>query len=386
MKIAFIGQKGIPAISGGVEKHVDDLSCELAKQGHEVYVYARRGYTDKNTTEHKGVQIINLPSIRTKHLDAISHTFLACMDIVFRRDFDIIHFHSIGPSSLLWIVKLFKPAIPVVATFHTQCYFHKKWGKIAKLSLKLGEIICCRFADKVVTVSKTLREYTKVRHGIEAVYLPNGVYMPENLEADKIKENWGLEKGSYFLIVSRLISHKGIHYAIKAFNKLNTNKKLVIVGDGFFTDDYVLELENLAKDNKNIIFTGSQSGDVLSELFNNAYLFIQPSESEGLSIALLEAMSYGLPILASDIPENKEAIEGTALTFKGKDIDDLRDKLNMVLDSAYLSKGHGKLAKIRVQEEYNWESITSSLLKIYKDVLDEKELKKRKQLKLKFVK
>jgi len=379
MKIAFIGQKGIPAISGGVEKHVDDLGCELVKQGHEVYVYARRGYTDKNLKEHRGVQIINLPSIRTKHLDAISHTFLACLDAAIRRDFDIIHFHSIGPSSLLWIVKLLKPNTPVVATFHTQCYFHKKWGKFAKSSLKFGEIICCRFADRVITVSKTLKEYAKTRHGVEAVYLPNGVYLPKNPEADKIKEEWGLEKGSYFLVVSRLINHKGIHYAIKAFNRLDTDKKLVIVGDGFFTDDYVLELEDLARENKNIIFTGAQSGDMLSELFNNAYLFIQPSESEGLSIALLEAMSYGLPVLVSDIPENKEAIEGTALTFKDKDVDDLAEKLNMVLNSSYLSNGHGKLAKSRVQDEYNWINISSNLLKIYKDVLDEKEFKRKKQ-------
>jgi len=372
MKIGFIGQKGIPAISGGVERHVDDLSSELVKQGHEVYVYARRGYTDKNLKEYKGVSIINLPSIRTKHLDAISHTFLACLDIIFRRDFDVVHFHSIGPSSLIWLIKIFKPKTPVVATFHTQCYYHKKWGVLAKMSLKMGEAICCRLADKVVTVSKTLKEYAKTKYGVDAVYLPNGVYLPSKLDARIIKEKWNLEKNSYFLIVSRLISHKGIHFAIKAFNDLDTDKKLVIVGDGSFTDDYVLELKRLASDNKDVIFTGLQSGDALVELFSNAFMFIQPSESEGLSIALLEAMSHGLPILVSDIKENKEAIGETALTFENKNVDDLREKMKLVLNSPDILKEYGVLAKTRVQDEYNWKNITNSLLEVYKDLLNKK--------------
>lgn len=386
MKIAFIGQKGIPVLYGGVEKHVDDLSGELVKLGHEVYVYARRSYTDKNLKEYKGVKIINLPSIRTKHLDAISHTFFACLDIIFRRDFDVVHFHSIGPSSLIWIVKLFKPNTPVLATFHTQCYFHKKWGQFAKLALKFGEFICCHFADRLITVSKTLKEYTKNKHKIEAFYVPNGVYMPVVSEPDLIRDIWGLEKDSYFLIVSRLISHKGIHYAIEAFKKLNTEKKLVIVGGGFYTDNYVAELEKSAEENENIIFTGVQQGVILNELFSNAYLFIQPSESEGLSIALLEAMSYGLPILVSDILENKEAIGDTAVTFKSKDVNDLRANLNKMLNSPKLSKEYGLEAKRRVMDEYNWGNIASRLLKIYKDVLEDKEFGRKNQLKFKFVK
>ncbi len=154
MKIAFIGQKGIPAKSGGVETHVEDLSTRLVELGHEVLVYTRPNYTDKNLKEFKGVKLVSLASVATKHFDAISHTIRACFDVV-RQDVDVVHFHSIGPSSMIWLVKLLKPGLPVVATFHTRCYEHQKWGRFAKFCLKAAEAICCKFSDQTIAVSKT---------------------------------------------------------------------------------------------------------------------------------------------------------------------------------------------------------------------------------------
>ncbi len=372
MYIAFIGQKGIPATTGGVEKHVEDLAQELTRQGHQVLVYTRPNYTDKNLKNWRGIKLVSLPSIPTKHLDAISHTFLACLDVARRPEVDVIHFHSIGPSLLIWLVKLLRPRTPVVATFHTQCYFHKKWGPLARLALRSGEAVCCLLADRLITVSKNLREYVKEKYGRQAIYIPNGVGQVSYVKPQQIKKRWGLDKDSYILYLGRLVRHKGVHYLIQAYKNLSSDKKLVIVGDSAFTNDYVRQLQAQAKGNPNIIFTGTQTGQVKEELLANAYFFVQPSESEGLSIALLEAMACGLPILASDIAENEEPLGNGGLFFENKNEKDLTKKLNYALSHPQQMQKLGQIAQIRAKNEYAWDKIAAKVLDIYNQELNKR--------------
>ncbi|MBU4216810.1 glycosyltransferase family 4 protein [Candidatus Parcubacteria bacterium] len=366
MRIIFIGQKGIPATYGGVEKHVEDLATRLVRDGHEVTVYTRKKYTSDKLKSYKGVELISLPSIATKHLDAISHTFLACLDVIFRQKADVVHFHSIGPSLLTWMIKVFKPRTRLVATFHSQCYNHQKWGSLAKFFLHMGEWMICTVPDKTITVSRSLTSYAAEKYGKTTTYIPNGVEVMAQKEADLIKK-WGLESGNYIVTISRLVRHKGIQYLIDAYKQIDTKKKLVIVGDGAFTDDYVHELKDLAGNNPNIIFTGNQSGEILQELFSNAFLFVQPSESEGLSIALLEAMSYGRPVLVSDILENVEIVNSVGFVFANKKVDDLTLKLRAVLlmDEAVLQENALKLKSI-VANNYNWGNIVREIEVLYK--------------------
>ncbi|MFA6306384.1 MAG: glycosyltransferase family 4 protein [Patescibacteria group bacterium] len=381
MKIYFIGQKGIPSKFGGVEKHVEELSSRLVKAGHEVFVYTRPNYTDKNLKKYRGVNLISLPAIATKHLDAITHTFRACLDLT-RREADIIHFHSIGPSSLIWLAKLLKPGVPVIFTFHTKCYEHKKWGALAKACLKIGEAIACHLADKVIVISPSLAEYTLAKYKVSAAYAPNGVSLPRIVKADKIKK-WGLREGNYILTVTRLVGHKGVQYLIGAYKNLKTKKKLVIVGDGAYTDNYVKELKAAAQGNKNIIFTGNQTGPELAELFSNAYLFVQPSESEGLSIALLEAMAYKNCALVSDIIENKYVVADCGFIFKNKNIKSLRLKLSYLLKQPKLADKCGQSARARVSGNFNWSKIVFSIIKIYRQSSAEKNKQPKYFFKLK---
>ena len=366
MKIALIGQKGIPVThGGGVEKHVENLAVRLAELGHEVLVYTRRNYTDKRLKEYKGVRLISLPSIPTKSLDAISHTLFACLDVIFRK-VDVVHFHSIGPSSLLWLVKLFKRKTPVLATFHSQCYYNEKWGWFAKSYLKLGEYMACRKADRVITVSKSLSEYVSHKYpGAKVAYIPNGVNMPQILEPQEITTNWNLTKDNYILSVGRLVRNKGLEYLIKAYQNLSTDKKLVIVGEGLLE----AELKELANNNPNIVFTGNQIGQTLEELFSNACLFVQPSESEGLSLALLEAMSYKNAVLVSDIPANLEAVGENGLTFKSQNTDELKNKLQELLnDQNRLDNNKEEMYK-KVVQDYNWHDLTDKLVQLYEEVI-----------------
>ena len=367
MKVFLIGQKGIPAKNGGVEKHVENLAIRLANSGQEVFVYARNNYQDQKLKEYQGVNIINLPSIGTKNLDAITHTFFACLDLIFRRKPDVAHFHSVGPSSLILLIKLFRPKLKVVFTFHCQDYRHQKWGRIARWYLKLGETIGCRHADQVITISKELQKYTKETYGVEAIYIPNGAEKVTETNSDLLNP-WGLEKGQYFVSISRLVKHKGIHYLIEAYQKLATDKKLVIVGGGAFTDEYVSELKKLAGDNPKIIFTDNQSGKTLAQLYANAYAFIQPSEYEGLSVALLEAMSYGLPCVVSNIEANLEAVDGNALIFENKNIEDLKNKMSELISNPTLAQELGNKLRERANTEYNWDIITENTKKLYENL------------------
>ncbi|MFA6171744.1 MAG: glycosyltransferase family 4 protein [Patescibacteria group bacterium] len=373
MKIAFIGQKGMPAKGGGVEKHVEELSIRLVKRGHEAIVYTRTNYTERKLGAYKGVKLVSLPNIKTKSLDAITHTFMACLDVIFRKDIDIVHFHSIGPSSLIWLIKIFKPGTPIVATFHSQCYLHKKWGLFARLYLKFGEYSCCKFADKVIAISESLKKRTAEEYNVLSEYIPNAVMMRKKKLPKIIKAKWGLDKDGYILSVSRLVPVKGIHYIIGAYNELKTNKKLVIAGDGAFNGEYIGELERKSGGNEKIIFTGNLSGRELDELYSNACLFVQASEVEGLSIALLEAMSFDLPVLVSDIRGNLDALGGRGLTFINKNTDDLKEKIKFALANPKVIHKLAKEAKKRVVKHYDWEENIEDVISVYHEAMSLKQ-------------
>lgn len=373
MKIALIGQKGIPAKSGGVEKHVEKLAEHLVALGHEVSVYTRPHYTDKALREWQGVRLVSLPSIRTKHLDAITHTFVATVHALFQ-DYDVIHYQSIGPSTLAFIPRILKRSTLVVATFHSRDYFHKKWGSFAKWFLHMAEAMICTVPEKTIGISHGIVDYASERYGTDILYIPNGAE-GEPATTTGFLSAFGLKEKRYILTVSRLVAHKGIHYLIKAFQdledtgKLPNNYKLVIVGTHAETPEYEAYLKTMSTGRDNILFLGEQTGTALAELFSHAAMFVQPSEEEGLSIALLESMSYGLPIVASDIPGNEEALGGAGVYFKTKSVDSLKSELAALINRPEEMETFGKLARGRAQNVYGWESIARQTVEAYEDAL-----------------
>jgi len=271
-------------------------------------------------------------------------------------------------SSAGWmLVKLFKRKTPVLATFHSQCYYNEKWGWFAKSYLRLGEYMACRQADRVITVSKALTKYVNDKYPQARVaYIPNGVNMPQILAPQEITTKWNLTKDSYILSVGRLVRNKGLEYLIKAYQNTSTEKKLVIVGEGLLE----AELKALANNNPNIVFTGNQIGQTLEELFSNACLFVQPSESEGLSLSLLEAMSYKNACLVSNIPANLEAVGEDGLTFKSQDTDELKNKLQELLDNQDRLNDNKEEMYKKVVQDYNWRDLTDELVQLYKEIIE----------------
>lgn len=382
MKIAYIGQKTMPFIGGkggGVERHVEELAVRLVEKGHKVFAYSREYLVDVKINDYKGVKIYYTPSIPTKNLDTISHVLFSTWHALFQK-YDIIHYHGVGPSTVAWIPRLFCRKTRVIVTFHSIDRFHKKWGAFARWYLGLGEWTAVHFPHVCIAVSKSIQQYCRQVFKKETVYIPNGTDLRKTAEAmDNKIRRFGLSKDNYILTVARLIKHKGIHYLIEAYKRLEARhgtdpanwpggqfRKLAIAGAPSYTDDYLDYLKKLAAGSPNIVFVGFQQGETLAQLFANAYLYVHPSEAEGLSISIIEAMSYGTCVLVSNIPENLESIDHAGFTFESKNVNDLYEMLVYLLDFPESVKRHGEKGLSFIKKNFNWEDIVSDIEKIYK--------------------
>jgi glycosyltransferase involved in cell wall biosynthesis len=372
VRIAMLGLKGLPVRkdSGGVERHVEELGTRLVDRGFEVTAYVRPRFTEGGVSSHRGIRLVRLPSVPTKHLDAITHTFFATIHAVMK-GYDIIHYHGVGPSTLAWIPRVFAPRTRIIVTFHSIDRFHQKWGWFARAYLKFGEWTACRFPHVTIAVSRTIREYCADVYAREAVYIPNGAKVKPHPGGDLLAQ-WRLEPGSYLLTVARLVKQKGIHHLIEAYDGFESEKTLVIAGTEAFGTEYGAQVKELAEGNSNIVFTGFQEGPALAQLFANAYLYVHPSESEGLSVAILEAMGYGRCVLASDIPENLESVGGTGITFVSANAADLRTRIRQLINHPEIVVERGEWGRQWVAKEYDWDGVTDATTKEYERILQEK--------------
>jgi glycosyltransferase involved in cell wall biosynthesis len=325
--------------------------------GHRVLVYVRPRYAKERYEEYKGVWLQRMPSIPTKSLDTISYTLLASISVLFK-DVDVIHYHGVGPATLAWIPRLFKPSAKVVVTFHSIDRMHQKWGPIARAYLHFGEWAAVRFAHATIAVSKSIQSYCRKRYGAKVQYIPNGAMVLPYPGKDLLAQ-WGLKPNGYILNVARIVRQKGIHFLIEAYGRLDTDKKLVIVGAPAFGSEYWQTLKKMSEGNSGIVFAGFQSGRALRQLFANAYLYAHPSMAEGLSVSILEAMAAGRAVLVSDIPENKESIDHSGVTFASENIDDLAAKMQALLNHAEIAAQLGAKGRGWVEHEYNWDRIAA---------------------------
>jgi glycosyltransferase involved in cell wall biosynthesis len=365
MKIAHIAIKGVEA-SGGIEKYALELGSRLVIRGHEVVVYSMNRYKPVYT-EYKGVTIKPLPSLQGRSLEKLSVTFLASLDQLLRGTSEIVHYHAFGQSILSFIPKL--RGKKILLQGHGLEWMRSKWGVGGRLFFKLTERPSVRIADSVTVVSKVQQTYLKEKYGVDAAYIPPGIDDPVSRNPELIKA-LGLKGNDYILFASRLVREKGAHYLIDAYRRLETDKKLIIVGDVTNEDAYKNELRELAgATNANVIFTGFVSREMLQEFYSSAYLFVLPSEIEGLSAGLLEAMSYGNACLVSDIPENKEGLGDKGFYFKTKDADDLTAKLKMLLADEGIVVTKREAAKSHVMSAHSWDKVTDQIEELYKALL-----------------
>ena len=370
MKIAMFGHKRIPSREGGVEIVAEELSVRMAALGHQVTCYNRGGHHVSGAEfdagsmgSYKGVRLKRVPTLDKKGLAAVTASFFAAVAAALSAA-ETVHIHAEGPAFFCWLPKLFGKR--VVVTVHGLDWQREKWKQgFGARFIREGEKLAVRFADRIIVLSRNVQDYFRDTYGRETVWIPNGVTRPESMAADRIRREFHLEKDGYILFLGRLVPEKGIHYLLEAYQKVKTEKKLVIAGGTSDTDGYVARLKEMAGENENILFTGFVQGQLLAELYSNAWLYVLPSDVEGMPLSLLEAMSYGNCCVVSDIPECAEVVEDKAFVFPRGDVAELAGLLEKLCgDREAVARKRADAADF-ICGKYSWDCVTEKTLELY---------------------
>jgi glycosyltransferase involved in cell wall biosynthesis len=362
LRIAFIGGRGVISKYSGIETYYEEAGERLAAMGHLVTAYCRTYFTPP-IAEHNGMRVVRLPTIRSKHLETLVHTFLSTLHVLVQ-PCDIVHYHALGPALFSFIPRLaWKKTVVTVQGLDWQ---RKKWGSLASAVLRIGEYAAVSLPTRTMVVSQTLRQHYWDRYHAETRYVPNGGLLRERRAPDKILQ-WGLQPQRYIHFLGRFSPEKGCHLLLEAYERLDTDIKLVLAGASSFCNEYSRELKTHA--NERIKLLDWVSGDTLDDLLTNAMLFVLPSDLEGLSLALLDAMGAGLCVVASDIPENREAVEDAGFTFRRGNPADLAERLRFLIANPAVREAAGAAAKRRIREEYQWSEVARRVEQTYFEMM-----------------
>ena len=367
MNIAMLGHKHVLSREGGIEIVVNELATRLVKRGHAVTCYDRSsshvsGEHIEKMNEYNGVKIIPVWTVKSKGLAAMTSSLSAARKAA-RGNYDVVHIHAEGPAAMCRLPK--RKGKRVIVTIHGLDWQRAKWGGFATKYIKWGEKQAVNWADEIIVLSRGVQEYFQREYGRKTVFIPNGVSRPEPKTPDEIMKHWGLEKDSYVLFLGRIVPEKGLKYLVEAWKAITTDKKLVIAGGSSDTEPFLNELKQLSEGDDRIIFTGFQQGRVLEELYSNAYMYVLPSDLEGMPLSLLEAMSYGNCCVVSDIAECTEVVEDKAVVFKKSNVQDLRRVLQELLDDESRVADYKKKAADYICKKYNWDDVVDKTLELY---------------------
>jgi len=370
VRIAFIGQKGVPATFGGIEHHVEEVGARLAARGHEVTVFCRTNYVTQRLPEYKGMRLVHLPTVGSKHLDAIAHSLLSTAASI-GRGFDVIHYHAIGPGALSPLARGATRA-KVVQTIHGRDDERAKWSRPAQAMLRGAAWLSARVPDATIVVSRALAEHYRTHYDREVDYIPNGVDAPsERPDADEIERRYGLEPDSYLLFVGRLVPEKAPDLLVRAFRRIPGELRLVIVGGSSFSDSYVRSIRELVDGDRRVEWVDYVYGSVLAELYANARAFVLPSSVEGLPLTLLEAASHATPVVASAIPPHVEVLgadgPGRRL-FRPGDEDDLVAAMQRSLADPQVEQAGATVLADEIVKKYRWDRAVDATEAVYERV------------------
>ncbi|MFZ7131278.1 MAG: glycosyltransferase family 4 protein [Eubacteriales bacterium] len=366
----MVGLRGIPDIQGGIEKHCQELYPILAGLGFHVTILARDPYTQNFAYDYKGVCVRPIWAPRKQNLEAITHTLYALIKIrFFSHKYDIVHIHGIGPGLLTGLAKLF--GFKVVVTNHGPDYDRAKWGRIAKSVLRLGEKVSSLFADYIVSVSRNICANLEKNYHRDAIYIPNGIHVINPVPPGPILKRLSLKRRKYILAVGRLVPEKGFHDLIEAYKRIDTlGWQLVIAGDADHKSQYSRNLLSKAEKTSGVVMAGFCNRETLNELYSNAGLFVLPSYHEGLPLVGLEALSFQVRCLFSDIPANKEIAMPFEL-FSPGDVEDLSDKIRDIISNPMIFNKpiNDNNRCHRINTEFKWDNIAIQTAKVYLSLL-----------------
>lgn len=369
MKIAMLGQKGMPSREGGVEVVVTELATRMASRGHEVTVYNRssKGDVGDEVSFFEGVRVVRVPTIDIKGMAALTSSYSATKRAIADVP-DLIHFHAEGPCAMIGMAK--RANIKTVATIHGLDWQRAKWGRIASKYIKFGEKAAATKADGLIVLSQAVKKYFLDTYKRDALHIPNGVELKPFEALSAISSKYGLRNSGYLLYLGRIVPEKGLHYLIDAYSDVKSDLKLIVAGAQSDTQGYYEKVLRKAAKDERVEFIGFVQGEDLGELYSNALLYVLPSDLEGMPISLLEAMSYGKCCVTSDIPECVEVLRDTGVFFEAGSIKSLKTRIESLLQNQDEISSLGSRARERIREKYDWENTVDQTLELYRKVLN----------------
>jgi glycosyltransferase involved in cell wall biosynthesis len=364
MRVAIIGIKFIPARFGGFETAVDELSRGLVRQGLKVRVYNRSGMSNFSEPSYEGVELVTLPTVKSKNLSTIVHALLATLHVVFHR-VDVVHYFTTGVT--LWAPLVRVLGMKVVCSVDGTDWQRAKWGRFARWYLRLSEALAVEFCHGLVSDSAEVQGYYRQNYGTDSACIAYGMRQHFSREHD-VLDRFGLTERDYILFVGRLVPENNVHCLIRAFEQTTTERKLVIVGDDPWEKEYVRSLKSTR--DPRIMLVGGVYGDGYAQLQQNAYLFVLPDEVGGTHPALVEAMGYGNCVLVNDTPSNLEVISEAGFHYHGAEGDrDLRRKLQQLIDAPGMVAEFRVRARERAQAHFQWTDVVEKHVKFYQQVM-----------------
>ncbi|MCL4473131.1 MAG: glycosyltransferase [Actinobacteria bacterium] len=354
MKIAMLGTRGIPGGYSGFETAVEELSKRLVERGHEVVVYCRTHMIKYEDDTYLGVKLVKLPTITNKHLDTFAHTCLSTFHMLAKNRCDVALYFIAGNSPFSFLPRL--AGIPTAINVDGMDSRRAKWSPVAKAYLRFAERLAPLAANEVIADSKVIQQYYRDRFRAESVFIPYGAEMAE-VPGSEWLDRFSLQTREYILFVGRLVPENRAHVLVEAYNGVKTGKKLVIVGDASYADEYIEKLRTAA--GPNVIFTGYIFGEGYRQLSHNAYLAAVPTVVGGTHPVIVEALAAGNCVVVSDHSPNLETIGNAGISFRAADgARDLQAKLQMLVDDPDLVASYRGRARQRAREKYDWNAIT----------------------------
>lgn len=368
MKIAFIGGRDIKTL-GGIENYVYNLATHLAKLGHEPIVYCE---SNRNAIEEvNGFKVIYHKSFGGRFLCKILLSLKSTIDALTKEEnVELFHYNAWPPSLWSWIPRMV--GRKALLEGHGFEWKRTKYSPFQQKIMHLMEWLTAKMHKNILVVSDEQRDYFASHYSRSCVTIPTAVNMPDSNDIDSdILSRYKVEQGRYFLYLGRLVQDKNPYYLIKAFQKANTTDyKLVIAGSNDQQPEYVEYLHKLAQSDSNIIFTGAVYGADKNTLLRHSAAFCIPSTIEGLAITLLEAMSYGLVCIASDIPSNREGLSNNGIWVTAEDVDSLAEKIEYVISNTDALSHIKELNRRRVEQNFTWDIIAKRYVEYITNVCD----------------
>jgi glycosyltransferase involved in cell wall biosynthesis len=355
MRIAIIGIRGVPANFGGSETAVEEIGTRLVERGHEITVYCRQhNESIRHQKFYRGMRRVILPSINTLNLDLMTHTFLSLIQLINER-FDVVHFHGVGNALLFPLFKLTGKGAKSLLIVDGPDWKRPKWGRLARLAFRASFPAAVRWSDEIIADNKQVQHLIWEKYQRKTPLVGYGADL-DRPRSDVALKKYGLEPNQYILQVAAIVPDKGVHTLVEAYEKLDTELPLVIVGDTPYMTEYKARVRSTR--DPRIKFLGYIYGKQYRELVANCYLYIHPLLVDGTSPALLQAMAYGCCIIASDLSEINGSLAETGPRFKAGSSDELRKQMALLLDDPEQAREFGRMARQRIKDYFSWDQVT----------------------------